>query len=300
VTFAHYSVRRLNPFGGIAQVIAGDVARAISLDGARWEIQVLAEAPNDLWGSLNRHAHHRRFFRFGIWSLETGLRRVPVNPIMDIGTMLDTASPLMAEVEAATALLPFPLTDALELWLLDGKGQPLALLMSATPGEDLSSLRERRWCAAPMSDRNLGCPRHSDRSPVADDLESLVRRVAGPGTTRWFRRTAPGTGAGFPLEPAHASAPPLDAGVYPELPLPAEWTPPREQALVDLWIEWAAPRLLCLPYLSAPMRTRLEKAARQNALEVSALWRIYPHEVDPELIRTARVESRLRRAAETA
>ena len=55
-----------------------------------------------------------------------------------------------------------------------------------------------------------------------------------------------------------------------------------------------------MPYLSPPMRTRLEKAARQNALEVSALWRIYPHEVDPELIRTARVESRLRRAAETA
>jgi hypothetical protein len=48
------------------------------------------------------------------------------------------------------------------------------------------------------------------------------------------------------------------------------------------------------------MRVRLEKAARRHALEVSALWRIYPKEVDQELIRTARVETRLRRAAEIA
>ena len=300
MSFERYAVRRLNPFGGVAQVIAGNSARAISLDGAKWEVQVLAEAPNDLWGSLNRHAHQARFFRFGIWSAETGVRRVPINPIMDVGAMLEAAAPLVDEVESAAAHLPFPLNDALELWLLDRQGQPLALLMSATPGEDLSRLDERRWCAAAMSDRNLGTPRPPDKSPVADDLESMVRRSSRPGMPCWFRRIAPGTGTGHPLGPTQVNTGPLEADAFPTLPLRTEWSAPHQQALVERWIEWAAPRLLCLPYLSKSMRARLEKAARRHALEVSALWRIYPKEVDPELIRTARVETRLRRAAEIA
>ena len=298
MSFVRYAVRRLNPFGGVAQVIAGDAARAISVDGARWEIQVVAEAPRDLWGSLSPHVHQTRFFRFGIWSSETGLRRVPVNPIMDIGAMLEAAAPLVADVEAAADRVPFPLADVLEFWLLDPRGQPVALLTSATPGEDLSMLNERRWCAAPMSDRNLGSPRPPDRAPVADEVESLVRRTAGPGTRRWFRRASPGVGPGTPVVDTGVDTPPLPAGAFPELPLRTRWPAEREQALVDRWMEWAAPRLLCLPYLGAAARTRLEKAARRNADEVSALWRIYPQAVDAELIRASRVESRLRHAAQ--
>lgn len=299
MSFVRYAVRRLNPFSGVAQVIAGDGARAISLDGSRWEIQVVAEAPNDLWGSLNRHVHQSRFFRFGIWCAETGLRRVPVNPIMDIGSMLEAAAPLLTGLEASAGAVPFPLADVLEYWLLDSGGQPLALLMSATPGEDLSALSERRWCAAPMSDRNLGSPRPPDRGPIADDLESLVRRTSGPGTRCWFRRATAGIGPGSPVGQAPAGVRTMDAGTFPELPLRSHWAAAQEQALVDHWIEWAAPRLLCLPYLSTAVRTRLEKAARRNAAEINALWRVYPLSVDAELIRTARVESRLRHAAQS-
>jgi len=35
-----YGVRRLNPFQGILQVVELGDARALSLDGVRWEIQV--------------------------------------------------------------------------------------------------------------------------------------------------------------------------------------------------------------------------------------------------------------------
>jgi hypothetical protein len=102
------------------------------------------------------------------------------------------------------------------------------------------------------------------------------------------------------VAPAQDAANPLEADAFPVLPLRTEWNAPHEQALIERWIEWAAPRLLCLPYLTRSVRIRLEKAARRHAFEVSALWRIYPQDVDPELIRTARVESRLRLAAEIA
>lgn len=300
MTFARFAVRRLNPYAGVAQVVAGDTARSISLDGSRWEIQVLAEAPNDCWGSLNRRAPSQtRFFRFGIWSNKTGLRRVPVNPIMDIGEMFGVAEPLIDEIGTSSTTLPFRLADTLELWLFDRHDKPLALMMSATPDEDTNLLNARQWCAASMHDRNLGHPLARDRSPVADEIEALVRRTGGARVTRWVRREAPGLGPGT-IVGGGTDGSQIDETDFPVLPVRACWPDTNEQALIDRWIDWAAPRLLCLPYLAGHLRRRLELAARHNALEVSTLWRVYPPDVDKELIRTARVESRLRRAVERA
>ena len=115
MTFHRYAVRRLNPFAGVVQVVSGDNARAISLDGRAWEIQVLAESPNDCWGSLSEHHGAMRFFRFGIWTGATGLRNVPVNPIMDIGAMLDASKPVIDALSEPTNRPPFDLADTLEL-----------------------------------------------------------------------------------------------------------------------------------------------------------------------------------------
>lgn len=296
-----YAVRRLNPFGGVVQVVGGDAARAISMDGARWEIQVLAEAPNDCWGSLNRRASRVQFFRFGVWSANEGLSRVPINPIMDVGAMIEEADELIAALSRQVEALPFPLTDDLELWQLDHIGRPMALLMSAVEGEDLESLAPRHWSAAPLHDRNLGRERREGENPVADDLERLVRRTAGSGRRSWFRREAPGEGDGVPLSgDGRGSADRLPAAAFPELPLCNHWEKAADQALVARWISWAAPRLLCLPYLAAGTCRELEAIARQSAAAIADLWRLYPASVDRELVKTARVETQLRKAAGTA
>jgi len=296
MTTRRYAVRRLNPFAGVVQVVTTDCARGISMDGRRWEIQVLAEAPNDCWGSLSRNEASIRFFRFGIWSADEGLSRVPINPIMDVGSMLETANDLITELQQDAPGVPFELEDNLELWLLDHDDQPLALMMSASPDEDLESLQPRYWSAAPMNDRNFGHERCDHEAPAADDLERLIRRTAKQRQGIWFRREAPGTGAGTPLASAALDIEPLPAAVFPMLPLRDDWSSKADGRLVARWKAWAAPRLLCLPYLSSDVQSELEELARGAALEVSAIWRLFPETVSTEFLRTARVEARLRKA----
>jgi hypothetical protein len=291
VTFDRYAVRRLNPFAGVVQVVAGDNARAISLDGRAWEIQVLAEAPNDCWGSLSAHHGALRFFRFGIWTGAHGLRKVPVNPIMDIGAMLDASAPLIDALAEPATRPPFDLADTLELWLPDHRRQPLALLATATPGEPLAALQQTRWCAAPLHDRNLGRERAGGESPAADELEVMVRRNAA-GAARWFRRTAPGSGPGRATDGDNQE--PVPAHAFPKLPVRDHWPGEAEQALVDRWIRRAAPRLLCLPYLDDTTRARLEPLAREQAVDVDMLWRLYPRLLDDGFVKAARIEARLR------
>ena len=294
MTFDRYAVRRLNPFAGVVQVLAGDNARAISLDGRGWEIQVLAEAPSDCWGSLSEHHGAMRFFRFGVWTGSTGLRKVPVNPIMDIGAMLDASAPVIDALSDPATRPPFDLADTLELWLLDHRQQPLALLATATPEEPLAALHQRRWCAAPLNDRNLGGERADGESPAADELEVMVRRNA-VGAAEWFRRPAPGSGPGHAIDGDDQQ--PLPAHAFPELPILDRWNDAAEQALVDLWIRRAAPRLLCLPYLDDTTRARLEPLAREQAVDVDMLWRLYPRLLDNGFVKAARIEARLRTSA---
>ena len=291
MTFDRYAVRRLNPFAGVVQVVSGDNARAISLDGRRWEIQVLAEAPNDCWGSPSEHHGALRFFRFGIWTGTDGLRKVPVNPIMDIGAMLDASSPVIDALSDPASRPPFHLADTLELWLLDHQRQPLALLATATPGEPLAALQQQRWCAAPLDDRDLGRKRVDGESPAADELEVMVRRSA-TGAAIWFRRKAPGSGPGCAADGDDQD--PIPADTFPELPVRDHWPSEAEQALMDRWIQRMAPRLLCLPYLEDATRARLEPLAREQAVDVDMLWRLYPRLMDNGFVKAARIEARLR------
>ena len=52
--FRCYSVRRLNPFLGMAQIVESTNSRAISLDGVDWDIQILAERPTTPRGAPHR------------------------------------------------------------------------------------------------------------------------------------------------------------------------------------------------------------------------------------------------------
>lgn len=286
MSFSHYAVRRLNPFTGVAQLVASKEARAISLDGEHWEIQVMAEVPNDCWGSLSDKHRESRYFRFGIWSGTTGLRKVPINPIMDIGAMLEAAAPITGELQQIEDQVPFPLADTLELWLLDQEDNPLALLATALPGEDLAPLKQHRWCAASLNDRSLG-----GKSPVADHLEALIQQRS-KGSVRWFHRAEPGSGRGVRLDDCGDAE--IAGDHFPRLPIRSHWEEADEQALIDIWIRRLSPKILCLPYLDTATRTAIESLAHEFAVEVASVWRMYPPSVDVEFINSARIEARLR------
>ena len=81
---------------------------------------------------------------------------------------------------------------------------------------------------------------------------------------------------------------------FPELPVRDQWPSEAEQALMDRWIQRMAPRLLCLPYLDDATRARLEPLAREQAVDVDMLWRLYPRLMDNGFVKAARIEARLR------
>ena len=291
-----FGLRRTNPFLGVVAVLKTDSARALSLDGVRWQVQVLAHPPRGLW-SGDGDSDRLQYFRFGVWTAEAGLKRVPLNPILDLGHMLRATDALVAEVAANLDRIPFPLASEFEQWLLDAKGVPLALLATAQGEADLAEVTAREWSAGGRGDRQFVSPtlaaRPAERLTPIDALERLVREAAGrPRQAPWFRREGE-TLVG--LEPGLAGQRLPVAGL-PPLTLRTDWPGEREAGLVADYIDWLSPYLLTLPGLSEDILRRLEASAVRHALVVDDLWRLYPQVLDPGLVAQARVEARLRRA----
>lgn len=305
-----YGVRRLNPFQGMLQVVELGDARALSLDGLRWEIQILCAQPEHTWRSGNRGEPVMRFFRFGAWSAESGLRRVPVSPIMDLDVMLRASAALSQVLPECLVSLPFAPADRYELWLLDGAGEPFALLASTTQAPFGERVRPEPWMATARSDHRFQSARLLERGvPVRDGhdprhhaalLERLVRDTAGrPARMAWFHRDPEGGGqAAFRGEGQGEAAPSgLPANAFPPLLLREEWPEAADRELVGDYLEWSAPCLLTLPGLSDAQRDRFEHAARARPMDVDALYRLYPKVLNSGLFKTMRVEARMRRAA---
>jgi len=264
----------------------------VSPDGEGWELQLRIEAPADQWGSLNAGRREMRYLRAGFWSRSAGLQRLALQPGLDGAAVQQAGDQLVRAVAAAQGELPFALADSLECWLLDRSGQPLALVASARPEDGPAGKRVLRWIAAALEERQLG--QAPQGAPLADDLENLLRRTAQGGRIGWFRRERAGHGAGSPLDPAAGE--PLAGDAFPCLPLRPDWALAADQSLVDAWVAWMAPGLLCLPYLTAQDYLRLQSLALQRAESVDRLWRLYPAAVDRAFIDRCRVEARLRRA----
>lgn len=303
-----YSLRRVNPFRGLVAVVRTESARAISVDGVHWQVQVLAHAPRGLWANTE-YAETLQYFRFGLWSAEEGLTRVPLNPMLDLGRMLAAADTLTRVLPERTGGLPFPLARETELWLLDRDQRPLALLATAMEGTDISGQETDQWSAGGRGDRPFvsaslsvqGIRSGDPGSPHrhAEILENLIRRTAGRNLNRrWYRLGEAGEGepvAGSAAQPDAGDR--LPAGLFPSLSVRDVWPDGADQALVSDYLSWLSPYLLMLPTLSDEARRHLEREAVRHALLVEATWRLYPKILDPTLLKQARVEARLRLAA---
>lgn len=269
-------------------------ARALSLDGVHWEIQVLCEQPEHTWRSSNQGDPVMRYLRFGTWSHATGLRRVPLSPILDLDLLLGASAALTERLPNCLDELPFVPADRHELWLVDSEGLAFALRASSVTASEAAATRPEPWVASRPSDHSFqssrlskrGIPAHQDQDP-RHHATLLERDTAGrPPGVAWLERD-PVRADGSPQsdhETAGNRPGQSHAEGLPPLLLREEWTQPADRDLVRDYLDWCAPFLLTLPDLDDAQRDRLEHAARARALEVDALHRLYPKVLNPGLL----------------
>ena len=301
-----FAVRRLDPFLGVAVVVDIGHARALSVDGVAWQIQVRTERPARSWGSLGLATRARRYYRFGYWSQADGLARTPVNPELDISFLLTAWEHLCGVLPACLQQLPFPLEDRYECWLLDHDRQPLALLSSVVDGRYLRETPPSQWRVTTPLERGFETGTLAREAPPdaetrrrlrhAERLEKQVREAAGP--CQWILRGEDGSGSAVASASVRiVSGDAWNKSDFPQLTVREVWGDCDAESLVAEWVEWLAPRLLTLQDLDDATRARLERAACARAMLVEDQYRLYPRIIDPETVNSARVEARLRQAA---
>ncbi len=285
-----FAQRLANPFRGTLQVIRHASAEAVSLDGVHWDIYVANDSL--LEGLPANAATQVSDIRYGAWSAESGLKRGPLYPSEDFRRMEAMGALVYAHLLKVHDAVPFTPRDVYECWLLDPDGMPLALLQSATEEDATRQLPEPDWTPGIAAEEDFR-PAGHDGKEGARRLRATLRALAGPiPRAGWFLRAADGSGR--PLSPGRERD--LPARAFPPLLLRAEGHAPAESTLIEAFLAWQSPWLLCLPGLDPATRLRLEGEARQRPDLVEALHRLYPEIIEPALINAARVEARLSRS----
>ena len=271
-------------------------------------MQTRAVLPRPSWGRLDQSLTTRVVI-IGEWTAEAGLRRVPLNPLLDQQEIESTIEELLYGLEKYQDQLPFPAEDNFELWLLDVKQQmPLALLASSRDEDHLAIPATVRWKAAEISDHsftseallNSNRPTQEKQQHHYELINSHVRKLAGTtGRAQWFKRTADGKGMG--LQGQHLATDLegrwLPAEAFPELLVHEVGETELNTAIMADYIDWLAPRLLALLTLHPSTRKRMESLAFKRALEVEKNYRLYPEVFDESGLTAALVEAQLRRAS---
>ncbi|MCU0936036.1 MAG: hypothetical protein MUF66_08175 [Gammaproteobacteria bacterium] len=300
ITPRYYGLRRVNPFLGVLQVAEVEGARALSPNGSRWQLELLSETAvrQPLWADIGPASAERRFFTFGLWSRTSGLRRLPVNPMLGDQSGHPALAALIAALEAMPAL-PFAPVDGLELWLLDAANAPLALISALRGGSPPTLPYPPGWRA--VATRELRTPAEEDPPPAqARQVEERVAAAAGtPARAQWFRREAAGSGTGLGglrLGPGLEGRT-LPAAAFPELLLQESWQDPAaHQAVADL-IAWQAPLLLTLHGLARATRDRLEPLAARRPMALYRQRRLLPEVANRSTVDAALVQAVIRSTA---
>lgn len=281
----YYSMRRLSPYQGTAQVIETPGFRAITSDGLTWRVQF-----------LNRRS---RLSSNAVWRRDgTGNLRDSEETREFIGAM-ERHPPF-----------PFPAADNLELWLLDAREhRPLAILASTFSGITPPRAVDTVWHAALAGDDGFIAPSLSSGSggasashiPHRDVVDRCVQKAAGViDSAQWFRREDDGGGTGLHgcrLDSAQVGRK-LGREAFPELLLREDWESERERNLVRDYHDWQAPHLLTHRDLTRATRDRLERAACRQAEKLYKVRHFLPEIVNSDLLNVAFVEAVIRRSAQ--
>jgi hypothetical protein len=274
VSARFYSRRRVSPFLGVMQVIEVGDGRAISLDGRRWELQLLSlEALAErVWGNIGPRPARRRWFIYGRCTGPDDVRRLPVSrEISD-----PFRHPALAKLLKALSnrpRLPFPLADRHEAWLCSADGTPLALLATAVDEAERDSRKPGSWACLPATDCGFTS---SSRLAEGQDrtaslaLNELLNKAARGGQLRWMK------GDGLPVLPWHR-----------------DWTMPEQQQLIDDYTAYLSPYLLTLQHLDDALREQLEQLAVHHLDLIEFVYPLLPAVLDSGRMEVARVKARL-------
>jgi hypothetical protein len=273
-----YSQRLTPPYSGLVQIAESDSARAITMDGSRWEFHFLFDIPEHQ--KTPGRQNQRRFKR---------VAAIDSDQVEKIATQ---SSPETAAVDQrivelaafiATSSFPFPSTDRYEYWLLDPADEsPLALIFACVDGEQMADFPDRaEWTALSAAAMRVARTPEEEKSgepPVNYRVERMVAERAGPRPRgQWFTRSE------------------NEAEAFPPLLLKEDWEDPVQSALCQRYIQRQSTRLLMLHGLQHDDRKRLEDAARQHVFEVERFYPFYPAVADTQLMNAILVEARLRR-----
>lgn len=275
-----FSQRLLPPYSGQVQIAESDRARAITMDGLRWEIHFLRAAKT----------------REGAAGLKTkgAFTRVASIGSDELGAIAGQTSSLYENIDEriielaaflTTAHLPFPSADHYEYWLLDaGDESPLALIFSCTEADYMALFPSRpEWTALPAAVMPIAKTQDEQargEAPVNYRVERLVAARAGSKPrARWFQRRS--------SEPDQ----------FPVFLLREDWVDEEQYQLCQRYLMRQSTRLLMLHGLQCEERRRLELAARPYALEVERFFPLYPEIADQRIVNAIRAEARLRGAS---
>lgn len=284
-----YSRRLLSPYTSMLQVAEIGDARALSSDGSNWQIQYRVAEQQPGIDSSGRASEQYTLLA----TIENGeLRARPRFGFLDTEEVSRAIDELVALARGAA--LPFAAVDSFEYWLLDeADKKPLALLRScisaeemATSAEELAAYRVRpEWLAMPAAQLKIEDPETAAGQyvpPVNHRLQKLIEERAGLyPKAEWFDRGSD-----------HAQD-------FPVCLISESWDREQDHELCQRYLRRLAPRLLMLQGLSRDDRQRLEQAARENAIDVERFYSLYPEIVDEKLIKSLRVEAKMRLAAES-
>ncbi|HKK14961.1 MAG TPA: hypothetical protein VKA14_09895 [Gammaproteobacteria bacterium] len=272
----YYSLRRVNPYLGVIQVIDTGAVRTYSTTGQRWQSRRVSDS--------------ERF-----WS-----DRAAATP-----ATAEISRQALHRAVAERPALPFPAGDRYELWLLAKDTRlPLALLRTARWPEEMEEVADPVW--RPFMPGEHGFDRRDGAGgapgPGADQdrLHLLVNYAARPmPCAQWFERTAQGGGIGHgglrveaSMERRH-----LPASAFPELLVSECWTRAEDAALVADFHDWNAALLLAHQGIGSGTRERLERAAAKYPARLLDTYPVLPQVLDESRLKVAMVQSRLMRSA---
>ena len=301
-----YAARLLNPFQGVAQIVETEQARAISVDGLNWRVQIRSEIYKTPWSALAIPAQTDRFFVYGVWSHQDGLARVPIHPSLYLEHVEQAVQDLLVQLAQVSRQVPFVLADTHELWLMDASGkQPVALIGSRLPTDEIPPDKQPNWYATANADTaftsaafSVEQAKSTIKCQTQDFLHRIIKqRCRWPYQACWIERLPDGSGS---ILSNHAGKTQrrneqLQTVLFPSCLLDEHWPDPQAQQLVTDYLNWQAALLLMLP-LPAQRRRELEQQAQQRPLCVHTHYRLYPDVIDKVLLNKILVEAVMRKS----
>ena len=292
-----YAQRLLNPYRGVVHTIRYLSAEAVTTDGVAWDIYVANDALLEGLGRAGRRAQISDI-RYGHWSAETGLKRGALYPSEDFRRLEEMGAVVYEYLLKAYREVPFTFRDHFELWLLDARNRPLALLHSVLTETDTDTNPPLDWRAGIAAQTQFKSsaqfPSHESASAY---LTRHINGLVGRSRAQWFVRTDDGAGLGLRVIQGAAS---LKGRVlkyedFPPFYIATTGMDQVHKQLVQDYLDWQAAVMLMLPHLDTATRNKMEVHARRYPEAIEKHHRLYPHVVDRAMLQAARVEAALTR-----